>query len=531
MRVLQKALLVVLGLFAGTVASAAAPSSETVFREAFADAAKTDSRLRWDRRQWRDSEGSLRPVRRPQSVSAFRVRDLALEDWRLSFRVKRFFVPDQDQHFGVIFAYGDDTTLRIYCRGNAVFWWDQAGKKTRAHKRLGENLAKPMPSGDDAPWSRFAISTQAAYVQVDLDGRRVGIVRREPARLRSAQFYTYRVDTGFDDIHFERLSAPAERSARTAAPELTLYAAFESTTAIRGRDGEVAARAAQGLTFTDGVFGQAVRVSTADGAKPLLEYDAGDAFKGAGGTVMFWFRPEWDGQIQDPKHFTWYGLFSSQDEAGKIPLRIWQWSWLRSDLSGGDGPKGFSLYHRCRGSWMAGDWRHVALVWNEGGWCTMYADGVPYERGLTGDRYLPKRQPAVLDAIRTFSIGSLPGGGAMKTANGAFDELRIYRAPLSAEQVAAEIHRALPVDVIAERRFVRAGVKGELTLGIYPGGRMVVPAVGKEVTTPVAVKVRTRLVAEGETGALAEQTSDAEVSDEVLLTMGVPPLTVDTGQE
>ena len=528
MRISQQTFLVVLGLLTSPNAIAAAtdPAGATVFQETFAEAAKVDSRLRWDRHLWRRSDGFLRPVTCPRSVSAFDVGELALADWRLSFKVKRFFVPEKDQHFGVIFAYDDDTTLRVYCRGNAVFWLDKAGKKTRASRRLGEALSKPMPSGDAAPWSPFVISTQKAYVQVDLGGRRVGVIRREPARLRSAQFYAYHVDCGFDDIQFERLAPSDERVAKTAAPELALYAAFDGTTAIRDRDVAVAARAPQGLTFTDGVFGRAVRISTADGAKPLLQYDAGDAFKGAGGTIMFWFRPEWDGEIQDPKHFTWYGLFSTWDESGKVPLRIWQWNWLRADLSRGEGGKGFSLYHRCRGSWMKGDWRHVALVWNEDGWCTMYADGLPYERGLTGERYLPKRQQAVLNAIRTFSVGSHPGkGGALRTTNGAFDELRIYRAPLSAEQVVAELRRALPVNLIVERRFVRAGVKGELTLGMYPGGRMVIPAVGKEVTTPVAVKVQARLVAKGGAEALAEQAFDGEVSDEVLLPMSVPPLT------
>ena len=508
------------------MAAAADPPGEKVFEETFDDKASANPQLQWDARTWRRTDGYLRTVDGHLSMCTFDIGDLALANWRLSFDVKRFLVPEKDQHFGVIFAYADGTSLRIYCRGQAVYWLDKAGDKERAHRQLGEALAKPMPSGDAAPWTPFVVSTGGAYVHVDVDGRRVGAARREPAQLRSARLYAYNVDCGLDSIRFERLLPASTRDAQTAASEPALYAAFDGATVIRGKHGEAAARASEGLTFTDGVLGQAVRVSTAHGAKPLLEYDAGDAFTGAGGTVMFWFRPEWDGAIRDPKQFPMYALFSSQDDDAGIPLRIWQWHWLRADLSRGGGAEGFSLRNRCRGAWLEGDWHHVALVWNEDGWCTLYADGVPYERGLTGERYLPQRQEALVDAIKTFSVGCRPGrGGAVGVANGAFDELRVYRTALSAEQVMSEFHRVCPVDLIVERRFVAAGGAGKLTLALYPGGRMVVPSVGNQVAPPVDVGLQARLAWAGAREPLAETIFTGRVDDEVLLTMSVPPLT------
>ena len=524
----RQASIVVLGLLATTSALAAATDrvGETVFEETFEEATKVDARLQWDTRKWQWAHGYLRSVDGHLSMCTFDIGGLALADWRLSFEVKRFLVPEKDQHFGVVFTYADGTSLRIYCRGKAVYWLDKAGDKTRASRRLGEALSKPMPSGDTAPWTPFLIATRGAYVHVDVDVRRVGVVRREPAQLRSARFYAYNVDCGFDDIRFESLLPASARDAQPAVPELALHASFEGTTVIRGTDGEADARTAKGLTFTDGVFGQAVRVSAADGAKPLLEYDARDAFMGAGGTVMFWFRPEWDGVIRDPDRFPFYGLFWTGDEHDKSPMRIWQWHWLRADLSPGEGGKSFSLRNRCRGTWLKGDWHHVALVWNEDGWCTLYADGVPYERGLTAERYLPQRQQAAVDGTRAFGLGALPGsGGRMKVAGGAYDELRIYRTPLSGEQVVAEVHGAFPVDLIVERRFVRAGSAGKLTLALYPGGRMVVPAVGKEVATPVDVGLQARLLPDGTDEPVAETTFNEQVDDEVLLPMGIPPLT------
>ncbi|MBT3289559.1 MAG: hypothetical protein HN380_19600, partial [Victivallales bacterium] len=442
-----------------------------------------------------------------------------------SCKVKRFLVPKKEQHFGVIFTYDDGTSLRIYCRGKSIHYWDQSAGKTREHRRLGVDFRAPLEAGENAPWTVLTVLTEGPYVQVDVGGRRIGTIRRETASLRSAKFYAYRVDCGFDDIQFARVMPDAKPANQAEAPELALYAAFDGTTAIQGSVGKREARAATGLSFVAGVRGQAVRVHAADGTKPLLDYAAGDAFKGTGGTVMFWFRPEWDGAIQDQKNFPWYGLFAARSEDGETPLRIWQWHWLRADLSRGEEAKSFSLYNRCRGGWLKGDWRHVALVWNEDGWCKMYTDGVPYERGLTGDRYLPQRQQAVLDAVTTFSIGSRSGNPrGMRIADGAFDELRIYRTPLSADQVTAEYRKALPIDLIVERRFVKAGEEGALTLALYPGGRMVIPAVGQEVAPPIAVTVQARLLAAAGGETLAEQKFSGKVTGETLVSLRVPPL-------
>ena len=261
----QQAIVAVL-VSANVLTAALDAPGQTVFLETFEDAEAADSRLRWDTRQWRRAGGILRSVDGHLSMCTFDIGGLALTDWRLSFEVKRFLVPDGDQHFGVVFSYADETSLRVYCRGKAVYYWDKSGSKTRAHTKLGSDLTPPLGSGDGAPWTPFVIATEAAYVHVDVGGRRVGAIRREPAELRSAQFYAYHVDCGFDDIHFESLTPAAARDNRAGVPELALYAAFDGTTAIRRGDAQVTARAAEGLTFTEGVLGQAVRVSTADGA-------------------------------------------------------------------------------------------------------------------------------------------------------------------------------------------------------------------------------------------------------------------------
>lgn len=508
------------------VLQAAEPGGEVVLAEAFAGPA-LPAWLQASPQGWVLADGALQTVGAQQGMSTLEFRAPGLDAWRLSFRVQRRVVPDGDQHFGVILAFADGTSLRIYCRGRTMHYWDQAGGKTLAHESLGNELTPPLASGPQAPWSGLRIAARGAYVEVDLDGRSVGRIRREASALQQAQLYAYHLEVALDDLCLERLAAGAAGPAAAgAAPVLALQAGFDGTPTARAGAADVAPLATAGVTFVDGVYGQAVKVSPAvAGDPPLLQYPAGDAFAGAGGTVMFWFRPEWDGAIRDPERFPWYGLLSTLDAAGKVPLRIWQWHWLRADLSRGEGLKEFSLNLRCRGQWLKGDWHHVALTWNEEGWCTLYADGIPYELGLTWGDYLPQRAEASLAAIQSFSLGSTPErGGAMGIADGSFDELRVYRTPLPAAAVMSEVHRACPADLIVERRFLPAAEAGELVLELHPGGSMVVPPVGEVVAGPVAVSLRCRLTDDGGTKTLVEKEFSAAVGGPVRLPLAVPAL-------
>jgi len=513
-------------LLGGTILRAAEVGGEVVLAEAFAGPA-LPGWLQASPQAWTLADGALQTLGAQQGMSTLEFRAPALDAWRLSFRVRRLVVPDTDQHFGVILAFADGTRLRVYCRGKTMHYWDQAGDKTLAHESLGNELSPPLASGPQAPWSTVRIAARGAYVDVDLDGRSVGRIRREASALQQTQFYAYHLECALDDLCLERLAAASPGSAAAApAPVLALQATFDGSPAARAAAGDVAPLAATGLTFVDGVLGQAIKVSpAAAGDPPLLQYPAGDAFAGAGGTVMFWFRPDWDGAIQDPERFPWYGLLSTLDGAGKTPLRIWQWHWLRADLSRGEGLKEFSLNLRCRGNWLKGDWHHVALTWNEEGWCTLYTDGIPYELGLTWGDFLPQRAEASLTAIRSFSLGSTPErGGSMGIADGSFDELRVYRSPLPAAAVMAEYHRACPVDLIVERRFLPAAEAGELVLELHPGGAMVVPPVGEAVPGPAEVSLRCRLTDDSGAVALVEKEFSASVKAPVRLPLELPAL-------
>ncbi len=504
-----------------------APRGEVVVSESFASA-RLSPRLEVPAGIWRTEAGNLRTIRGMEVMSTFSLKAAAGPDWSLSFAVKRFQVPDTDQHFGVIFRYDNGTSLRVYFRGKTVHYWDRSGDKTLEHTRLGSELGRPLGSGKDAAWSTLSFRSRGAYVRVDINGKPVGTIRREPARLQSTQFYVYHLDCAFDDIVLTRRVAALEPTPRPGSLEPAFQAAFDDSPLGRaGAEGApVRPLAAANLSFVDGILGKAVRIDarpTAAGP-PVLHYPAGEAFSGAAGTIMFWFRPQWDGKITDPERFPWYGLLQGFDEAGEMRLRVWQWHWLRADLPRGGGKNPFSLYNRCRGSWLKGDWHHVALVWNEAGWCKLYVDGIPYEQGLTGERYLPKREEADLTSIRSFSLGSNPRGGPLKPASGDFDQLRIYRSALSPAAITAEFRRGRPVDLVLERRFVPAGSPGELLLRVAPGGGLVVPAVVDTAPSFAPVELTCRLLSEETGQTVLERVFREETEVETVVSIAVPKL-------
>ena len=85
------------------------------------------------------------------------------------------------------------------------------------------------------------------------------------------------------------------------APSTALLAHFDGDTQPAHR---VEAGKARGLTYVTGRFGQAVRLERQTGAS--ISFDVKRVLTGAGGTIEFWYKPEWDtatilGKDEDPR--------------------------------------------------------------------------------------------------------------------------------------------------------------------------------------------------------------------------------------
>lgn len=323
-----------------------------------------------------------------------------------------------------------------------------------------------------------------------------------------------------------------EGGQRSAEKNLSFYAPFDgSPTAAICMDGPSEPLVARGIKFVPGICGEAVFVGGHGGANwdqlPLLEYDGAKHFSSEAGTVSFWVRPDWDGvlraadSLRRETYYLWMATgggegadsAGAEDAATRAPFEqrigIFMWKWLRCDLFHKQGAPPVSLASRCRTTWMRGDWWHLAFAWDEKGLNRLYVNGVP------------KRDETKLGLkdIHRFYVGCAAAKTTMANfrANAAFDELKIYRRALTADEIVGEFQRLAPVDFSLERRYLRAETEEKVAIEISPANKAAAPVRG-------AMSLRVLRDADGQ--VVAEKKMELQLSGCETATVSVGKLPV-----
>lgn len=183
-----------------------------------------------------------------------------------------------------------------------------------------------------------------------------------------------------------------------------LLAHFDNS--FEGAQGE--SGSAFGVSFASGRFGQAASFEGND----LLTYPSTGNVVANQGSIEFWFQPTWDGDDDQYHTFievneTWENRIKiTKDGANNLRFLIW-------DPTGAE----YGLYCPV-GNWKAGDWHHVAAVWEEQ-WMTLAVDGAPCQSTAQGG--LPFLQEELI------YVGN--SNATNEPADGLMDELRISYSP------------------------------------------------------------------------------------------------------
>jgi len=178
----------------------------------------------------------------------------------------------------------------------------------------------------------------------------------------------------------------------------------------------VAADKARGLTYVPGRFGQAVRLERLTGAN--ISFDVKKVLTGTGGTIEFWYKPEWDmasklGEDEGPKWLRGkpVRVFFFENQSGGSGVRFYknQYNVLSYAVTRRYKTICFVACHARAAFKGTGDWVHLAASWDRHE-ARLFANG----------RLLSIANQWDLDYFQSpLRLGGHSGG------SGAFDELRI----------------------------------------------------------------------------------------------------------
>ncbi len=249
-------------------------------------------------------------------------------------------------------------------------------------------------------------------------------------------------------------------------PDLLFHAPFDGSAVAAVAKGGADPVRAEGIEFAESRFGQAVRLTRA--ADSALEYSAPGNLIQERGSVSFWFKREWNdlGYGPDDRYIA-RAMFANPTPKGPRngSGELWFWNYgdeLRVDP--GDVRDSYCTWRAPFGTLAS--WHLFTAAWNERG-VKMYVDG----RFLDGtrDSFSPIRRAlyeneGVLEFAReTFDVFSVGGRDGTEQFDGLIDELRIYAAPLTPEQVREIYLRDVSADLVVTDPYAVEGRPGSVT--------------------------------------------------------------------
>ena len=242
---------------------------------------------------------------------------------------------------------------------------------------------------------------------------------------------------------------PVKLEKTFVAPKLLFHAPFDGSVTPKFARGSAVPKSARGIEFVEGKRGQAARFTAKAGS--LLEYAADGNLVPERGTVSLWFRREWPDQGRTSKGTEiWRALFSQSPVQGERigSGQLWFWWWgdrFRADQSDDDDA------YRCWEGTLADDWNHLAVTWDEAG-VNVFMNGRSGRN--VGDGTSPmisalKPQDLLTFKRQVFESFFVGGQGGRYQFDGLIDDLRIYSAPLSEEQIRELWRRESVVEIKA----------------------------------------------------------------------------------
>ena len=253
------------------------------------------------------------------------------------------------------------------------------------------------------------------------------------------------------------------------------------------------------------------------GGRPELSYPI-PGLAGSDGAISFWFRPEWDGETYGRPKPT-YQLLIADDGGRQRLLDLFQWEWLRADI-GRPGRDKVEMRQRGRSGWFDGDWQQVAVSWNRDGLVTFYWNGRalgPHDASAEEvRRYI---NDADFPAMTRLLVGT--AAGAWQNADASYDELKLFRRPVSDEEIYRDYRKYMPFDLLLHNAIVNPEEEAVLSVEIAPPGTYTRPEPAELRLDPAPLRLELRLCGEnGEIVRSMRRSFDGKAADKFDFAIG-----------
>ncbi len=246
-------------------------------------------------------------------------------------------------------------------------------------------------------------------------------------------------------------------------PELLFYLSFDETADASFAKGSPRPVKSSKLVYQKGLKGQAAEFSKKN--NPLLVYSIKDNLLPERGTISAWIKPNWNvtGADGSAAKGLWrtiltmpWGNDSVRNGSGAI------WFWIYEEMLRGDTSDLKDRYTTAPMP-LTNDWTHVVFTWDKYQ-KSLYINGKIYKR-LSDDtnRTAPLRpERFVRFPFENFLVGNYSG----RPLEGLMDELKIFSAPLSEQEVIRQYREFQTTTLIPDSRYFMDDDKQNLAFAI-----------------------------------------------------------------
>jgi hypothetical protein len=420
--------------------------------------------------KWHNVSGILKVSDNLNSLQRV-VLDLPeLKEFVLKYKVKRLKATPKGDQFGFFLRGSGEQVFRLYSNPSAGFLHIVSEKdKQVKHSLLKPRMKLPRP-GSNSPWQTIKAEVNAEGVRVTVDGKELEFSPCKVTPVTKIEFYAYGLDMAIDDITITGFEVDG-----TSFKYVEDFSDFQTGT-------------------------------------PELSYHAEKLFKNRG-TLSFWMRSDIDGLLRSDD-LSSYDMFSAFDPNNISKLKMFMWWWLRVDIGRIGNMAPVSIRRSIRNNIFRNDWNHIALVWDDGNWCKLFVNGLPYLQGNDSvDNKAVILSNIDLKSISCFQLGT-----------GAFDELKIYDRPLSDAEVLSEYRNIMPVDLMLDRAAFLSDSNEQIVLSVAPGGYYMRPLPVKVPLTKAKIKLKMQLLTKGKVLKEADYDLNVNSPQELKLPVGKLPM-------